>query len=74
MSTFTDALLQFSKGGGGGGARNNRGNWQEQPRTNERFETYYNSQNFVPEEEREVFWETLRRDLPNSFRFTGSKG
>ncbi|KAL4970536.1 tRNA (cytosine-C5-)-methyltransferase [Aspergillus stella-maris] len=65
---------KFSKGGGGGGARNNRGNWQEQPRTNERFETYYNSQNFVPEEEREVFWETLRRDLPNSFRFTGSKG
>ncbi|KAI9370538.1 S-adenosyl-L-methionine-dependent methyltransferase [Aspergillus egyptiacus] len=61
-------------GKGGGGARAERNNWQDLPRSNERFETYYNSQGFVPEEEREVFWETLRKDLPNSFRFTGSKG
>jgi multisite-specific tRNA:(cytosine-C5)-methyltransferase len=31
--------------------------------------------NIVPEgEEREQFWATLRRELPNSFRFCGSKG
>lgn len=27
----------------------------------------------VPEEEREAFWAAMRRDLPNSFRFTGSR-
>ncbi|KAL4806568.1 S-adenosyl-L-methionine-dependent methyltransferase [Aspergillus unguis] len=62
---------KFSKGGGG---RSERANWQDVPRKNERFEQYYNAQGFVPEEEREIFWETLRKDLPNSFRFTGSKG
>jgi hypothetical protein len=31
--------------------------------------------NIVPEgEEREQFWAALRRELPNSFRFCGSKG
>ncbi|KAJ0273618.1 hypothetical protein COL922a_014597, partial [Colletotrichum nupharicola] len=59
-------------GGGGGGAQ--RRDWQDFPRSNERFENYYNSQDIIPEEEREIFWETLRKDLPNSFRFTGSKG
>ncbi|KAL5334626.1 S-adenosyl-L-methionine-dependent methyltransferase [Aspergillus crustosus] len=66
---------KFSKGGKGGGrAGGERSNWQDVPRTNERFEKYYNTQGFIPEEERELFWETLRKDLPNSFRFTGSKG
>lgn len=46
---------------------------EELPRNNERFERYYNELEIVPEEEREAFWEALRRDLPNSFRFTGSK-
>ncbi|KAL2820608.1 S-adenosyl-L-methionine-dependent methyltransferase [Aspergillus granulosus] len=62
------------RGGGGGGGGAQRQNWEEFPRSNERFENYYNSQGFIPEEEREIFWETLRKDLPNSFRFTGSKG
>ncbi|KAL3475881.1 S-adenosyl-L-methionine-dependent methyltransferase [Aspergillus californicus] len=67
---------KFNKGGkgGGGGARAERQNWNDLPKANERFENFYNSQNFIPEEEREIFWETLKRDLPNSFRFTGSKG
>ncbi|KAL4876297.1 S-adenosyl-L-methionine-dependent methyltransferase [Aspergillus karnatakaensis] len=66
---------KFSRGGKGGGrGGGERANWQDVPRTNERFEKYYNEQGFVPEEEREVFWEFLRKDLPNSFRFTGSKG
>ncbi|KAL2823373.1 S-adenosyl-L-methionine-dependent methyltransferase [Aspergillus cavernicola] len=64
---------KFGKGGGGG-ARPERHSWNDLPKANERFENYYNTQGFIPEEEREVFWETLRRDLPNSFRFTGSKG
>lgn len=28
----------------------------------------------LPEEERQEFWAALRRELPNSFRFCGSKG
>lgn len=28
----------------------------------------------IGEDEREKFWEALRRELPNSFRFAGSKG
>ncbi|OOF95366.1 hypothetical protein ASPCADRAFT_207840 [Aspergillus carbonarius ITEM 5010] len=62
------------KGGRGGGGGRERQNWQQVPRENAKFENYYNSQGFIPEEEREAFWEAIRRDLPNSFRFTGSRG
>jgi multisite-specific tRNA:(cytosine-C5)-methyltransferase len=41
---------------------------------NELFEKYYNELSIVPEEEKEAFWQFMRADLPNSFRFTGSKG
>lgn len=44
------------------------------PKTNDLYEGYYNELGLVGEEEREEFWKTLRRELPNSFRFTGSKG
>lgn len=63
--------MQGQGGRGGGGQRQN---WTDIPKTNEKFERFYNEQGFIPEEEREVFWEYLRRDLPNSFRFTGSRG
>jgi multisite-specific tRNA:(cytosine-C5)-methyltransferase len=43
-------------------------------KANEKFESYYNALGLVPEEENEEFWTTMRRELPNSFRFTGSKG
>ncbi|KAH1370879.1 hypothetical protein KXW99_006723 [Aspergillus fumigatus] len=62
------------KGGRGGGARGQRQNYADIPKTNEKLERFYTEQGFIPEEEREAFWEALRRDLPNSFRFTGSKG
>lgn len=65
-------------GGGGGGARqyeDNRQSFDEINKRNDKFERYYNSLNIVPEgDEREAFWAALRRELPNSFRFTGSKG
>ncbi|PLB34157.1 tRNA (cytosine-C5-)-methyltransferase [Aspergillus candidus] len=60
------------RGGGRGGQQ--RTNWRDQPKINEKFENYYNNQDFIPDEEKEEFWAALRRDLPNSFRFTGSKG
>ncbi|RDH33246.1 S-adenosyl-L-methionine-dependent methyltransferase [Aspergillus welwitschiae] len=61
------------RGKKGGGGRE-RQNWQQVARENAKFESYYNEQGFIPEEEREAFWEAIRRDLPNSFRFTGSRG
>ncbi|KAJ5901799.1 Methyltransferase (Ncl1) [Penicillium taxi] len=67
---------KFSKGGRGGGSGGvrSRNNWQDISRTNEKLERYYNEPEFIPEEEKEAFWSTLQRDLPNSFRFTGSRG
>ncbi|QIW97715.1 hypothetical protein AMS68_003233 [Peltaster fructicola] len=79
---------KFRKGGRGGnrgGGHNNRGNrgpqvdnrvsFAEVPKVNEKFERYYNTINIVPEgPEREAFWTAYRRELPNAFRFTGSRG
>lgn len=42
-------------------------------RHNDRYERYYNELGLIPKDDREGFWEAMRRDLPNSFRFTGSK-
>ena len=42
-------------------------------RHNEKYERYYNELGLVPNDDREDFWAAMRRDLPNSFRFTGSK-
>ncbi|KAJ5578416.1 uncharacterized protein N7459_007380 [Penicillium hispanicum] len=61
------------RGGGGGGGRSRNG-WQDISRTNERMEKFYNEPEFIPDEEKDEFWTTMRRDLPNSFRFTGSRG
>lgn len=44
-------------------------------KNNPRFEQYYNELNLISDDdERQAFWDALRRDLPNSFRFCGSKG
>lgn len=77
------SVLQKGRGGGRGGKRNrddNRGGHQpytrypEVVKQNERLERYYNDLLQLPEEEREQFWAALKRELPNSFRFCGSKG
>lgn len=64
--------------GGGGGHRSyqdNRQSFQDVMKKNDKFERYYNALDIVPAgAEREAFWTSLRRELPNSFRFTGSKG
>lgn len=75
LCLFVTDTYQFLQGGGGrGGGRAQRQNWADLPRTNAKFEQFYNEQGFIPEEEKEDFWNALRRDLPNSFRFTGSRG
>ena len=66
------------RGGRGGGNRtyqDDRQSFDQVIKKNEKFENFYNTLNIVPGgSEREAFWATLRRELPNSFRFTGSKG
>lgn len=64
-------------GGGGGGNRQfqERLSFDQVPKHNEKLERFYNTLNIVPDgDERAAFWAALRRELPNSFRFTGSKG
>ncbi|GIZ42615.1 hypothetical protein CKM354_000587500 [Cercospora kikuchii] len=67
-------------GRGGGGSRqnqfqDNRVSFDKVDKTNEKFERFYNSIPIVPEgPERDAFWKHLRKELPNSWRFTGSKG
>ncbi|KAI1470782.1 S-adenosyl-L-methionine-dependent methyltransferase [Daldinia caldariorum] len=41
---------------------------------NKNLEKYYNSALPFEDQERSEFWEALKRELPNSFRFCGSKG
>lgn len=51
-----------------------RTDYREIPKENELYEKFYNDLGVVEKEETEVFWAALRRELPNSFRFAGSKG
>jgi multisite-specific tRNA:(cytosine-C5)-methyltransferase len=67
--------------GGGKGKNNNRGGgrdvrsepWSDIPRENEVFESYYQNGGFLDPEEFKEMWKMLSTDLPNSFRFTGTK-
>jgi multisite-specific tRNA:(cytosine-C5)-methyltransferase len=62
------------RGGGGGGGRDTRTEpWSDIPRKNELFESYYRMGGFMEEAEFEEMWKALQTDLPNSFRFTGTK-
>lgn len=73
---FTDDI-QGGRGRGGRGQAGDgpprRAQRQEIERRNTQYEQYYNELMIVPEAERDAFWTAMRRDLPNSFRFTGSK-
>lgn len=74
------AALTCTQAPRGGPKRNTGGHSADrQPkrefdRHNERYCKYYDGLNLVPQEEREAFWAYMKKDLPNSFRFTGSKG
>lgn len=66
----TDKTLSFDKFGPRAGRPTD---YTPIVRENERFESYYNGLGIVPEEERQALWDAMKRDLPNSFRFTGSR-
>lgn len=59
---------------GRGRPNGGRSDWKDIEKKNELFEKYYNELNIVPDDERDAFWSALKKELPNSFRFTGSKG
>ncbi|KAG6876664.1 hypothetical protein C0993_001409 [Termitomyces sp. T159_Od127] len=40
---------------------------------NERFRAYYQAQNLVPDEEWELFYDSLKQHLPTTFRVAGSR-
>lgn len=62
------------KGGGQGSGKGDRPNYSSIPSENEKYEKYYKESGLIPEEEWNEFWTTLKRTLPTTFRFTGSKG
>jgi multisite-specific tRNA:(cytosine-C5)-methyltransferase len=74
----SQACAKVSSKGRGGGRSNQNGDnrvaYVALEKKNELFESYYNQAGILPEDELPIFWEVMRRDLPNSFRFTGSKG
>ncbi|KAF2739795.1 S-adenosyl-L-methionine-dependent methyltransferase [Polyplosphaeria fusca] len=65
------------RGGRGGKNRNARDTrtepWSNIPRENMFFESYYRRGIFMDEHEFEAMWKSMASDLPNSFRFTGTK-
>ncbi|KAF4980776.1 hypothetical protein FZEAL_3290 [Fusarium zealandicum] len=61
-------------GGGRGGGQSGGRDYAVVPKENEKFQRFYDTLLQLPEEEKNAYWEALRRELPNSFRFCGSKG
>lgn len=51
----------------------NRGQWVEVNRENEKWENYYKALGLIPEDEWDTFKLFCQRDLPLTFRITGSK-
>ncbi|KAF2020834.1 cytosine-5--methyltransferase NCL1 [Aaosphaeria arxii CBS 175.79] len=62
-----------NRGGGSRGGDNRSESWSDIVRQNDLYETYYRQGGFLEEEEFEKMWKALASDLPNSFRFTGTK-
>ena len=70
----THLLTSFKgRGRGGGNVWHERANKADVIRTNKLYESYYGELGIADEEEMGLLWEAMRRDLPNSFRFAGSK-
>lgn len=55
------------------GPRRVKTNWTQIPRENESWETYYKAQGLIPESEFPAFKAAFQRDLPLTFRITGTR-
>lgn len=53
--------------------KDDRGQWVEVSRENAKWENYYKSLGLIPEKEWDTFKQFCQRDLPLTFRITGSK-
>ncbi|KAK7417544.1 tRNA (cytosine-5-)-methyltransferase ncl1 [Neonectria punicea] len=62
------------RGGGGGGQGGSYRDYPTIPKENERLQRFYDTLLQLPDEEKKAYWDALKRELPNSFRFCGSKG
>ncbi|PHH65877.1 hypothetical protein CDD81_1246 [Ophiocordyceps australis] len=62
------------RGGGRGGAGAVWRDYAAVPKVHAKLQEYYDVLLQLPEDEKRLYWEALRRELPNSFRFCGSKG
>lgn len=62
-----------AKSRGGDPGQGVRGNYDNVPTENAGYEKYYREASIIPDDEWPVFWETLKKTLPTTFRFTGSK-
>ncbi|ORZ39205.1 S-adenosyl-L-methionine-dependent methyltransferase [Catenaria anguillulae PL171] len=82
-TTSTQVRIMGKRGGKSGRGGKKSGNaapkerqpkaYADIPLTNERFETYYQAQNIIPDpQEWESFLAAFRKPLPVTFRFTGS--
>ncbi|RKF74493.1 Multisite-specific tRNA:-methyltransferase trm4a [Golovinomyces cichoracearum] len=72
----TKACARRGRGGKRSGkfrGEDNRVSFDKVPKSNEKLERYYNQILGLSEEEKPKFWDALKRELPNSFRFAGSK-
>lgn len=52
---------------------NGNGQWTDVKRENEKWEKYYKATGLIPEDEWDTFKEHCQRDLPLTFRVTGSR-
>ncbi|KAI4603316.1 hypothetical protein KJ359_006109 [Pestalotiopsis sp. 9143b] len=60
-----------------GDDRDRNPSWRSIPaadKKHEKLERYYNTVLPLEDDERAQFWDALKKELPNSFRFAGSKG
>ncbi|OBA19428.1 hypothetical protein METBIDRAFT_45690 [Metschnikowia bicuspidata var. bicuspidata NRRL YB-4993] len=64
---------KFGKRQGAESKKDGRGEWTPLSRENEKWETYYKALGLIPEEEWASFKEHCQRDLPVTFRVTGSR-
>ncbi|EON96598.1 putative trna (cytosine-5-)-methyltransferase ncl1 protein [Phaeoacremonium minimum UCRPA7] len=62
------------RGGNRGAPRRDNRAYPPVHKENERLQKYYDLLLSLPQEENKDFWDAYKRDLPNSFRFCGSKG
>lgn len=65
---------QQGNGGRDGGGRPGYTSYPAIAKNNEKLQEYYDGLLQLPEDEKKLFWDALKRELPNSFRFCGSKG